>query len=69
MPIPGLTDTYTFSDWLKADYSKAGRPKMVVTPENGGLLTVEFVTQEAATSSEIAHNSANVPSRYFRLED
>lgn len=43
MPIPGLEDTYTFANWLKVDYAKAGRPLMLVTPENGGLLTIDFL--------------------------
>lgn len=44
MPIPGLTDTYAFADWMKAEYVKAGRPVMTVRPESGGLLTVLFTS-------------------------
>jgi hypothetical protein len=43
MPIPGLIDTYAFADWMKVEYRKAGRPQLLVTPENGGLLQVDFL--------------------------
>lgn len=43
MPIPGLTGPHTFADWMKVDYAKAGRPTLLVTPENGGLLSVSFL--------------------------
>lgn len=43
MPIPGLTNTYAFADWLKVEYKKAGRPQLLVTPENGGLLQIDLL--------------------------
>lgn len=43
MPIPGLEDTYSFANWMKVEYVKAGRPQLLITPENGGLLQIDFI--------------------------
>jgi hypothetical protein len=45
MPIPGLTGANEFSNWMKIDYARAGRPAMSVRPEHGGLLTVIFTSK------------------------
>lgn len=43
MPIPGLTDIYEFSDWLKKNYIGLKRGPLLIQPIQGGLITVESV--------------------------
>lgn len=53
MPIPGLTDVYEFSDWLKKEYSKT-KPIMYIHPENGGLITVSVAEDKQQMTKEQA---------------
>lgn len=40
MPIPGLTDIYAFSEWLKREYIGAKRKPLLIEPIIGGLINV-----------------------------
>lgn len=42
MPIPGLTDIYEFSDWLKREYPTK-RPSLQINSEVGGLILVKEI--------------------------
>lgn len=44
MAIPGLTDIYQFSEWLKRSYVGTGRKPITITPIQGGLIQVEVPT-------------------------
>lgn len=41
MPIPGLTDIYEFSDWLKKNYVGGSRCGLSIAPIQGGLIEVK----------------------------
>jgi hypothetical protein len=43
MPIPGLTDIYAFSDWLKKEYLGTQRTALHIKPIQGGLIEVTSV--------------------------
>jgi len=46
--IPGLTDVYEFTEWLKKNYIGAEAkklPALFITPERGGLIRVSEVHQ------------------------
>lgn len=43
MPVPGLTDVYEFSDWLKKEYP-AKRITLQINSEVGGLILVKEIT-------------------------
>jgi hypothetical protein len=42
MPIPGLTDIYEFSDWIKKEYPKA-KSTLQINSEVGGLILVSLI--------------------------
>lgn len=48
--IPGISDIYEFSDWLKKNYIGPNRNKFLVNPLDGGL--IEIIELESVVKSE-----------------
>jgi hypothetical protein len=46
MPIPGLTDIYVFSEWLKREYIGNKRKALMIQPVQGGLIHVTELAEE-----------------------
>lgn len=49
MPIPGLTDIYEFSEWLKREYRGDKRKVLLIKPVQGGLIRVGQLEPEGTT--------------------
>jgi hypothetical protein len=45
MEAPGLTDIYTFGDWLKKFYQGPHRKPLCIKPIQGGLIEVTEVKE------------------------
>lgn len=45
MPIPGLTDVYEFSDWMKKECPKQ-KSALMIKSESGGLIKVSEIRPE-----------------------
>lgn len=48
--IPGISDIYEFSDWLKKNYIGPDRNKFLMNPINGGL--IEIIELESVVKDE-----------------
>jgi hypothetical protein len=42
---PKLTDIYAFGEWLKKNYIGSSRKPITITPQIGGLITVELAKE------------------------
>lgn len=52
--IPGISDIYELSDWLKKEYIGPNRTVLLIEPTNGGTIKVSTVKEVVDATTNIS---------------